>query len=263
MPLAEDMNKIANNILYSYEARIQSIESIFDTTHQILQGFQDALLDTREEREKIRAELRESLANNESLRRKDFDNMMKGILLTQEEREKEVRNLLNRYLNEQREMAKVLRENLESVKDSLAKGEAQRLKGFQEMIKEILAKQDKRKEEITSRLKEFQKEQSVLAARLKELLAKGKELRIKDFKSMLKEFKAQHKERIDRQQKRKEMVCNMLSAFKKERVEAAENWRLGQKKKTQSVSQLRQLTPLETRISNGVNIDAQKQGAKK
>ena len=239
MPLSEDMNKIINNILQSYEARIRSIGSIFDTTHQILQGFQDALLDTREEREKIRVELRESLAKNESLRRKDFDNMMKGILLTQEEREKEVRNLLNHYLFEQRETAKALRENLESVKDSLAKGEAQRLKGFQEMIKEILAKQDKRKEEITSRLKEFQKEQNVLAARLKELLAKGKELRIRDFKSMLKESNAQHKERISRQQERREMVHNLLEGFKEERVEAAENWRLGLKKKTQGVEQLR------------------------
>ena len=233
MLLAEDMNKIINNILHSYEARIWSIGSIFDTTHQILQGFQDVLLDTREEREKIRVELRESLANNESLRRKDFDNMMQSILSTQEEREKEVRNLLNQYLNEQREMAQALRENLESVNDSLAKGETQRLKGFQEMIKEILAKQDKRKEEITSRLKEFQKEQNMLAASLKELLAKGKELRIRDFKSMLKESKAQHKERISLQQERGEMVHNLLKGFKKERVEAAENWRLGLKKRAQ------------------------------
>ena len=231
--LTEDLNNIINNILYSYEIRIKSIGSIFDTTHQILQGFQDDLFDTRQEREKISAELRESLAKNESLRRKDFDNMMQGILITQNEREKEVRNLLNRYLNEQKEMAQALRKNLESVKDSLAKGEAQRLKEFQEMIKEILANQDKRKEEVTSRLKEFQNEQKVLASRLKELLSKGKELRIRDFKSMLIEFKSQHKERIALQEERKEMVHNMLEGFKKERVEAAENWRLIQKKKVQ------------------------------
>jgi len=231
MPLAEEVNEIVNNILYSYEARIKSIGSIFDTTHQILQSSHNALLDTKEEREKIRVELRESLAKNESLRRKDFDNMMKGILLTQEEREKEARNLLNQYLNEQKEIAKALRESLERLKDCLAKGEIQRLRGFREMIKEILAKQDKRKEEITSRLKEFQNEQRVLAFRLKELLAKGKELRITNFKSMLREFEAQHKERIDRQQERREIVHNLLEAFKKERVKAAENWRLGQKKR--------------------------------
>jgi len=233
VPIDKDLNNIINNILYSYEARIESIGSVFDITHQIIQGFQDTLLDTRQERENIRVELREILAKNESLRRKDFDNMMQSILLTQNEREKEVRNLLNRYLNEQKEMAQALRKNLERVKDSLAKGKAQRLKGFQEIIKEILTKQDKRKEEITSKLKEFQKEQAMLSKRLKELLAKGKELRIRDFKSMLREFKSQHKERITRQQKRREMVLNMLGGFKKERVEAAKNWRLGQKKRTQ------------------------------
>lgn len=231
MPVDKDLNKIVNNILHSYEARIQSIGSVFDTTHQILQGSQDVLLDTRQEREKTSLELRESLAKNESLRRKDFDNMMQNILSIQNEREKEVRSLLNHYLNEQREMAKALRENLERFKDYLAKGEAQRLKGLQEMIKEILAKQDKRKEEVTSRLKEFQNEQKVLSARLKELLAKGKELRIKDFKSMLKEFESQHKQRLTRQQERKEMVHNMLSTFKEKRIEVAEKRRLGQKKR--------------------------------
>lgn len=233
MPVYKDSNNLVNNILHSYEARIQSIGSVFDVTHQILQGFQDVLLDTRQERENIRAELRESLAKNESLRRKDFDNMMQGILLIQEERRQEVRNLLNRYLNEQREMVQALRENLKKFKVSLAKGEAQRIKGFKEIIKEILAKQDKRKEEITSSLKEFQKEQAMLSKRLKELLAKGKELRIKDFKSMVREFESQHKDRINRQQERREMVLNMLEAFKKQRVEAAENLRLGQKNKTQ------------------------------
>lgn len=236
MPVYKDSNNLVNNILHSYEARIQSIGSVFDVTHQIIQGFQDDLLDTRQERENIRAELRESLAKNESLRRKDFDNMMQGILLTQEERKKEVRNLLNRYLNEQKEMVQALRENLERFKVSLAKGEAQKIKGFQEIIKEILAKQDKRKEEVTSRLKEFQKEQAMLSKRLKELLAKGKELRIKDFKSMVREFESQHKERITRQQERREMVHNLLEGFKKERVEAAENWRLGLKKSAQRMN---------------------------
>ena len=100
--------------------------------------------------------------------------MMEGILLTQNEREKEVRDLLNSYLHEQKEMAQNLRENLERFKDSLAKGEAQRVKEFQEMIKEILVKQEERKDEVTGRLKEFKKEQMILTSRLKELLAKGK-----------------------------------------------------------------------------------------
>jgi DNA primase catalytic subunit len=212
------MKNIVDNIVSSYEARIQSIGTLFDTTHQILLGFQDSLLDTKQEREKLNAELRESLTKKESLRRKDFDNMMQGILLTQDEREKEVRNLLSSYLNEQKEMARALRENLGKFKNSLIKGEVRRVKEFQEMIKEILAKQGKSKDEVTSRLKEFRREQRVLASRLKELLAKGNELRIRDFKSMLKEFKARYKERLARQEERKKETCQLLGEFKRGRI---------------------------------------------
>lgn len=183
------------DVVSSYESRIQSIGAIFDTTHQIFEGLQNSALDTKQEREKINTQIRDILAKNEHLRRKDFDNMMQGILSTQDEREKGVRNLLNRYLNEQREMAQTLRENLENFRDSLAKGEAQRVKEFHDLIKEILTKQDERKDEVTSKLKEFQKERKELASRLKELLAKGRELRIKDLRLMLKEFNVQNQKR--------------------------------------------------------------------
>ena len=234
IPLAKDMNPdphisngmkdIVNDIVSSYEARIQGIGAIFDITHQILEVFQDSFLDTKQERGKVNAELRESLAQNESLRKKDFDNMMQGILSTQDEGEREVRNLLKGYLNEQKEMAQSLRDNLTKFKDSLARGEAQRVKEFQALIKEILAKQDERKDEVSSKLREFQKEQKELVSRLRELLARGGELRIKDLKLMLKEFNAQHKERVTRQEERRGEVRSMLGNFKKERMKAAKTW---------------------------------------
>jgi chromosome segregation ATPase len=233
MPLAEDMKNIVENIISSYEARIESIERIFYTTGQLLEGFQERLLDTREEREKVNAELRENLAKNESLRKKDFDNMMQDILSAQDQREKQVKSLLKNYLNEQREMANALGESLGNVKDALSKGQAERVREFQTVIKEILAEQDERKEEVTARLNEFQKEQQEMAKRLKRLLAKGRELRIKDLKSMLKELRGQRKERIVRQQERKEEVQGLLGDLKKERSEAAKTWRTMQKKMTE------------------------------
>lgn len=213
MPLSREMKGIVENVISSYEARIQSMEAIFDTTHQILHGFQDSFLDAKQE-EKITSELRESLAENESLRKKDFNNMMQGILSVQDEREKEVRNLLKGYLNGQKKVAQTLRDNLAKVKYVLVEGEIGRVKEFQEMIKEILIKQEERKDEVSSKLKEFQKEQQEMAKTLKELSAKGRELRIKDLKLMLKKFNAQHKERLARKEERREEVCSMLGDFK-------------------------------------------------
>ena len=234
MPPAEDMKNIVENILSSYEMRIQSIGAIFDTTHQLLQSFQESFLDTRLEREKISDQIRDCLARNESLRKRDFDCMMHEILSVQDTREKEVRELLNGYLAGQKEMAHSLRDNLAKIKDALAKEETKRVREFQTVIKDILAEQEERKLEAVFKLEEFQAGQREMAKRLKELLAKGSELRIKDLKSMFAEFTSQHKERTSAGQKeRKREVQDMLGGFEKERLGNSKDWQDMQKEMAQ------------------------------
>lgn len=228
MPEVLDIKNVAEDVISSYETRIENVGAIFDTTHQILDDFQGAFFDNKEKGRKISDQLRDILAHNEHLRKKDFDSMTQGVLSAQEEREAEVKNLLKGYLNQQREMARTLRENLAKIKDALAKGDVQRVKEFHEMIKEVITNQDDRKEDVTSKLKEFQKEQQEMAKRLKTLLAKGRELRIKDLKEMLQEFRTQHKERIAHQIERRKEVNKMLGTFKQERKKAAKNWQVGQ-----------------------------------
>ena len=236
----------AENAIFSYEARIESVGAIFDTVHQILDDFQEAFLDNKEEGRKINTQLRDILAHNEHLRRKDFDSMTQGVLSAQEEREAEVKNLLKGYLNQQREMARALRENLAKFKDVLAKGDLQRVKEFQEMTKEVLAKQDARKEEVSFKLKEFQKEQQEMAKGLKALLAKGRELRIRDLKEMLQGFRAQHKERLVHQIERRKEVNKMLGRIKDKTTEAIHPVR-------ESVH-----ADKKTKIYNGINIDVKR-----
>ena len=101
MTLAAEKENVLDSIISSYEARIQSIEAFFDTTGHIFQDFQDSLLNTRAEREKINSKLRENLAQNGSLRKKDFDRMMGVISSHIDESEQEVRQLSQKYLNEQ------------------------------------------------------------------------------------------------------------------------------------------------------------------
>lgn len=176
MPEVLELKELAEEIIFSYEAKVRSIDTILETTHLILNDFQESILNNKEEGEKINTRLRDTLANNEHLRRKDFDNMMMGILSAQEQREREVKNLLKDYLTQQKEMALTLRDNLTGVKDALAKGEVQRCREFQSIIKQILAGQSRRKQEVVSKLKEFQRQQYELTARLRELLTKGKNL---------------------------------------------------------------------------------------
>ena len=223
MLLAVDTQNIVGDIISSYETRIQGVEALFQTTHQILQGFQDSVLDTRQEQERINGQLRESLAQNGSLRKKDFDRMMSVISSHQDQEEQEVRSLSKSYLNEQTNFVQELRESLRNFTEALAGGEVQRVKEFQMLIKEIFAKQEQRKEEVISNLKEFQKEQQETARMLKNLLAKGRELRIKDLKLMLAEFKRQHQNRVTRREKRCQEVKNLLGEFKTKRGAATLN----------------------------------------
>src|SRR4030042_2331423 len=101
MLLAADKENILENIISSYETRIQSIEDFFEATGQIFQDFQDSLVNTRQEREKVNSQLRESLAKSESLRKKDFDRMMIVISSHLEQSEQDIRDLSQRYLKEQ------------------------------------------------------------------------------------------------------------------------------------------------------------------
>lgn len=222
MLLAVDTQNIVGDIISSYETRIQGVEALFQTTHQILQSFQDSVLDTRQEQERINGQLRESLAQNGSLRKKDFDKMMSVISSHQDQEEQEVRSLSKSYLNEQTNFVQELRESLRNFTEALARGEVQRVKEFRILIKEIFAKQEKRKEEVISNLKEFQKEQQETARMLKNLLAKGRELRIKDLKLMLAEFKRQHQNRVTHREKRCQEVKNLLGEFKTKRGAATQ-----------------------------------------
>jgi len=223
MLLAEDTKSFVEDVFSSYETRMRSVESLFETTNQILQGSQDSVLDTSKEREKISDHLKENLARNGSLRRKDFDKMMSVVSSYQDRQEQEVRNLSRNYLKEQATLVQELRENLRNVTNALAEGEAQRVKEFHSLITEIFARQEQRKNEVVSKLKEYQKDQQDTARMLNELLAKGRELRTRDLKSMLSEFQRGRNERIAHQEERRGQVKGMLGEFKTKRVAAEQN----------------------------------------
>ena len=219
MLLATEKENVLENIISSYEARIQSVEAFFDITGHIFQDFQDSLLSTRAEREKISNQLRESLAQNGSLRKKDFDRMMGVISSHLDESEQEVRQLSHKYLNEQTNLVQQLREGLRNFKDALTEGQAEKVKELQIVIKEILTKQDESKIEVTSKLKDFQQGQQQTSEMLKDLLGAGEDLRIRHFKAMLKKFKFHHADRIARKEERRREVKDMLDEFKAKRTQ--------------------------------------------
>ena len=203
MGIAQEMKSLTENIVSSYESRVSEIADIVNSTYKILEEFKD-------KREKMGLELKEQLARSESLRRKDFDIMMKEIIADQDQREKEVKQKLEEYIKEQKELAAAL-------KQVLAKGESVRLDEVKVLMEEIRKKQSEREIETKKMLQNFHKEQEELSSALKEMLAKGETLRIKDFKQTIKAIKTRQKER-------EKEVGEMLGEYKADHEKAAFAW---------------------------------------
>lgn len=203
MGIADGIKNITEEIVSSYENRINTIGTIVDNTHRILEEFKD-------DRTQMGTELKNTLAKEESLRRKDFDNMMKDVLSLQDEREKEVRDLLKTFLDEQKELA-------ETIKRIMSNGEKMRIDDFRKMMGNIQARQEKREEEVKLMLTEFQNEYKEMAESLRSLLNKGEAIRIKDFKRTIKDIRL-------KQMEREEEVKKRLDEYRKERSDMASCW---------------------------------------
>jgi hypothetical protein len=220
-----DSENLVDNVFASYEARIRSVECFLETARSVLENFDDSLFDVRGEYEQISEQLRDNLAKNGSLRKKDFDSMMRVVVMEQDRRGEEVRDLSRGYLEEQTRLACELRSRLRDFTGALAQGEPAKVTEHHQVIMDLFTRQQRRSEDVVTRLKESQREQQETAGMLRGLLAKGRELRINDLKSMLAEFKRQRSQRLVEQGERREEVQDMLREFRVQRVEAEQDRR--------------------------------------
>jgi len=190
MSIVDDMRKLTEEIISSYEERISSVGMIIDNTHRMLDEF-------RSQRNTMSAQLKDKLSRGETLRKKDFDAMMADILASQEEREKEIRNLLKLYLDEQKTAAGIIRTNLK--KHSAAKSEDEKnvIGDFRTVLHDIQDRQQSRENEVCQLLNDFRKEHGATAHVMRELLRKGEAIRVHDLRMMLKSIREQRSRNRD------------------------------------------------------------------
>jgi len=203
MEIADDMKRLTNEVVFSYESRISEVGIIIDNTYRILEEF-------KTKRNEMSNQLKENLAKKGSLRKKDFDSMMEEILSRQDEREKQVKDLLRTFLEEQKEVAQTIKKNL-------AEGEKVRIDDFKKILQDIQTRQKARENKVSIALMTFQKEYKEVAKSLHNLLNKGEAIRIKDFKEMVKNIRLRQIERANE-------VREKLDEFRKERQKMASEW---------------------------------------
>ncbi|MDP8313696.1 MAG: hypothetical protein RAP70_01305 [Candidatus Celaenobacter antarcticus] len=204
MQTADDMKRITEEMVSSYESRIVNVAMIIDNTHKIIENF-------RIIRNEMSNHLKERLAKEDTLRKKDFDNMMRNVLLMQDRREEEVRDLLKTFLEELKEMAEI-------IKKQLADGNKVRIEDFKSLLDSIRTRQTQRGNEVDIMLKEFHEEYTEMTKSLNELLRKGEAVRIQDLKSILKNIH-------NKQMNRSKEVREKLDEFRKQREETELKWK--------------------------------------
>ncbi len=171
MSAQSDMKGLAVSIIDSYEMRVSTVTMLMTQANNLLKSFQIEM------REMI-TQLRDNLAKSESLRKKDFDIMIRALVDRMREIEQEAEDRFNQFQQEESEMIGRFRR--------LVSGESPAVTEDMETLREdVLTRQKERERRIVNGLKQFQLAQEELRSGLKTLLLKGNGVRIRDLKQML------------------------------------------------------------------------------
>ena len=185
MGIAEDIKKLGEDIVGSYDSRVKAIGTLVKDTHQMLKGF-----DT--EHKEMSEKQAEALANFVNGLTKDVGAMMKAI-------------------------AKAHKEMADKLEADLAKGEEDRIKDFKPMMAGIQKEIKEIETYVAKKLKEFHGAHADMSEELKKELAKYVDDMVKATKKLMADIQARQKERNTE-------VADLLEAYKTEREKMAANW---------------------------------------
>ncbi len=220
------------DLITSYENRISTVEDLITTAYhpRLVSEGNFAVLD--EEREQLRSGLQKTLARNCFLRRKDFNCLMERVLSDSDGKRKEieterrqVREKVKEYLDEQRELANCLRQQLvELCQKKLGKSD---LDAVIHNIKNAYTYQDAGQRlfamlrDFQLHLEAFQREQEEINHKLQRLLDRGESLGLEDLRQ-LEAAKARQDRKVNRELRREE-IDRLLFHFRQQRQKAAAN----------------------------------------
>lgn len=180
-----------DNIISSYETRIQKIQTAFqssenitESSHFLFDNVQSSLNDLRKERDLLNTKLCETLAKNGSLRKKDYNTMMSGILCALDEKEKEAETQFLNFIEAQKETAQALKTSLLGIKDITSPDVTEKINMVKVQLSRISELQETRKEIVMKSFNDFQKLHNRMIDSLNILLSKGDQIHINDIKKI-------------------------------------------------------------------------------
>ncbi|MCX6220886.1 MAG: hypothetical protein NTZ69_07845 [Bacteroidia bacterium] len=180
-----------DNIISSYETRIQKIQTAFqssenitESSHSLFDNVHNSLNDLKKERDLLNSRLCETLAKNGSLRKKDYNTMMSGILGALDEKEREAESRFLNFIEAQKETAQSLKNSLLGIKDITAQDAGEKITIIKEQLSLISKLQEMRKGTTMKTFTDFQKLHNRMMECLEYLLKKGDHILIQDIKKV-------------------------------------------------------------------------------
>ena len=180
MGTGEELRRLAEGIIDSYEGRVNTVCALMSQAHEVLVTYRSDL-------SSMVGAVRSNLAVSQSLRRKDFDAMVGEVLERHHRIEAEAAGHLTQFRLEEEAVIGRLRH-------IICNGCVTPLEEVEFIREEILTRQKERELKVIGILKRFQVEQVELKIGLRKLLDKGESVKVKDLKTMLKAIRAQQSE---------------------------------------------------------------------
>jgi len=215
------------DLITSYESRIATVEELMTTAYQATETSDGSFGILDEERERLKTGLQKTLTKNCSLRKKDFNRLLERLLSDSnknreaiEEERSRIREKVKEYLDEQKQLANYLRQQLiELTQEKTDKG------CLDAIIGNIKATYGDKGQLLFAILRDFQlhleafqKEQEEINHKLQRLVDRGESLSLEDLRR-LEAAEALQKRATERELRREE-VDRLLSHFRQQRQES-------------------------------------------
>jgi len=215
------------DLITSYESRIATVEELMTTAYQATETSDGSFGILDEERERLKTGLQKTLTKNCSLRKKDFNRLLERLLSDSnknreaiEEERSRIREKVKEYLDEQKQLANYLRQQLiELTQEKTDKG------CLDAIIGNIKATYGDKGQLLFAILRDFQlhleayqREQEEINHKLQRLVDRGESLSLEDLRR-LEAAEALQKRATERELRREE-VDRLLSHFRQQRQES-------------------------------------------
>jgi hypothetical protein len=215
------------DLITSYESRIATVEELMTTAYQATETSDGSFDILDGDREKLRTGLQKTLTRNCSLRRKDFNRLMERVLSDSdknkkaiEEERNRVREKVKEYLEEQKQLANYLRQQLVELAQEKTDKSC-----LDAVIGNIRAMYENKGQQLFAMLRDFQlhlenfrREQEEINRKLQRLVDRGESLSLEDLRQ-LEAAEALQNRATDRELRREE-VDRLLSHFRQQRQES-------------------------------------------